>query len=50
VTGTFIFGGNPPQLRPKAFAGGAAACGPAAIPDETLLVDPDSKGIANVFI
>jgi hypothetical protein len=50
VTGTFIFGGDPAPPQPHIQIGArVAGCGPA-VPEEKILVDPKTKGIANVFI
>lgn len=52
ITGTIIFGGDPappqPQLQLQ-IGGLVAGCGPA-VPEEKILVDPETKGVANVFL
>jgi len=55
VVGQFVIEGEIPQLRPLVEAGAvggndAAICAAANIPDDSLVVDPQSKGIANVFV
>lgn len=51
IRGLFVFDGEVPEARPAVPAGGAAGvCGVAAVPDETLIVDPETKGIRNVFV
>lgn len=55
LLGTVTFEGAPKELPPIINAGDssvkdAAICAAAAVPDESLVVDPASKGIANVVI
>jgi hypothetical protein len=49
VKGTFILDGELPNLPPKV-PPGANICAGNAVPDETYVVDPTTKGLANVFI
>ena len=51
LKGTFVFGGTPPA--PKFLPTGgkdAQVCDVHPIPDESLVVDPQTKGIANIVI
>jgi hypothetical protein len=51
LTGTFVFEGTPPA--PKLLPTGgkdAPTCNPDGIPDESLVVDPQSKGVKNVLV
>jgi hypothetical protein len=55
VTGQFVLEGVVPQFDPLVKAGDenvkdAAVCAKNTIPDERLVVDAESKGIANVFV
>ncbi|MEX0715918.1 MAG: carboxypeptidase-like regulatory domain-containing protein [Planctomycetaceae bacterium] len=55
VTGQIVFEGDPPKIEPLVEAGStrlrdAAVCAAQDIPNETVLVHPESKGIANVFV
>jgi len=55
ITGRVVLSGELPALDNLVNAGGAgvkdaAVCAVKAIPDETLVVDPKSKGIANVVV
>jgi hypothetical protein len=55
ITGQFVLDGATPELAPKVKKGDAgvkdaAVCAVDAVPDEGLVVDSASKGIANVFI
>lgn len=55
IVGQFVIEGEIPQLNPLVVAGAvggndAAICAAANIPDDSLVVDPQSKGIANVFV
>lgn len=47
-----VYGGIPPEPRMigNAFDGEAAFCGDPAMIDESLLVDPDNRGIENVVL
>ena len=47
--GQFVIEGEAPP-PPAAAAGGVAICPAGAHPDESLVVDPKTKGIANIFI
>lgn len=55
IEGQFVFDGDVPILAPLVKKGDAAAkdaavCAAADVPDESLIVNPDNKGIANVFL
>lgn len=55
VVGQFVLEGEIPQLKPLVAAGdvgvnNSAICAAANIPDDSLVVDSRSKGIANVFV
>ncbi len=55
ITGRFVLEGDIPQLKPLVAAGdvgvnNAEVCAGANIPDDSLAVDPKTKGIANVFV
>jgi hypothetical protein len=55
IVGQFVLEGEIPQLKPLVSAGdvgvnNSEVCAAANIPDDSLIVDPKSKGIANVFI
>ena len=55
VTGQFVFVGPIPILKPLVTKGDtvvrdSAVCAKNAVPDESLLVDPATNGIANVFV
>ena len=55
IVGQFVIEGEIPQLKPLVGAGDvgvndSAICAAANIPDDSLVVDPKSKGIANVFV
>jgi hypothetical protein len=54
IVGQFVLEGEIPQLKPLVEAGDvgvndSAICAAANVPDDSLVVDPKSKGIANVF-
>lgn len=51
ISGTFVFDGTPPA--PKTLSTGgkdAPTCNPNGIPDESLVVDSQSKGIKNIVV
>jgi hypothetical protein len=55
VTGQFVLDGPIPTLAPIVAKGNlevrdAAVCAKQNVPDESLVVDPVTKGIANVFV
>jgi hypothetical protein len=55
IEGQFVFDGDIPVLAPLIKKGDAAAkdatvCAVADVPDESLIVNPNNKGIANVFL
>ena len=55
VEGQVVFDGTPPQLAPKVKKGDPTAkdaqvCAADDVPDESLVVDPATKGIANVVV
>jgi hypothetical protein len=57
VAGTVTYEGTPPSFPPLVAAGGAglkpedkAVCAVQPVPDETLVVNPDNKGLANAII
>ncbi|QDT55051.1 hypothetical protein Pan44_30920 [Caulifigura coniformis] len=55
IVGQFIYDGAVPTLAPKvakgdATARDAATCANDEVPDESLVVDPESKGIANIIV
>ena len=55
ITGQFVLEGEVPDLKPLIKKGetrykDAAVCAAEAIPDESLVVDSESKGIANIFV
>lgn len=49
LKGKFIFDGDAPQLAPISVTKETDICG-GNVPDESLVVDPASKGLANVVI
>lgn len=49
VSGTLILDGEVPKLPPSRVKG-ANVCGADAVPDQTFVVHPQTKGLANVFI
>jgi len=55
VTGQFVLDGPVPELKPFVPKGDlqakdAAVCAKTGVPDESLVVDPATKGVANVFV
>jgi hypothetical protein len=55
VTGQFVLEGDIPELKPLVAKGDAGAkdsavCAKEGVPDESLVIDPATKGIANVFV
>lgn len=54
LTGTVRLRGEIPELPPLVQKGAdvkdAKVCSDKAIPDESLLVDPETRGVANVFV
>ena len=54
ITGTFVLEGEIPELPPKVKADenvkDGAVCAVKPVPDQTIVVDPETKGLANVFI
>src|SRR5262245_4166008 len=55
ITGQFLLEGTIPQLNAVVTAGDMkvndpAICSAADVPDDSLVVDPAMKGIANVFV
>jgi hypothetical protein len=55
LTGKFVLEGEIPRLNPLVEKGNMnindpAVCSAADIPDDSLVVDPATKGIANVFV
>lgn len=55
LLGTVTFDGTPPALAPLVAAGDTSAkdatvCAAAAVPDESLVVNPANKGLANVVV
>jgi hypothetical protein len=55
VTGQFVLDGEIPTLKPLVAKGDTTVkngevCGKEGVADESLIVDPDTKGIANVFV
>jgi hypothetical protein len=55
ITGQFVLDGEVPELKPLVAMGdgsvnNAAICAAADIPDESLIVDAATKGIADVFV
>lgn len=55
LTGQIVFDGAVPETKPvvkqgDATARDAAVCAKQDVPDESLVVDPTSKGIANCFV
>lgn len=55
VTGQFVLAGPIPALQPLVAKGDtkvrdAAVCAKQGVPDESLVVDPATNGIANVFV
>jgi hypothetical protein len=55
VTGQFVLDGPIPVAKPlvkqeDSTVKDAAVCAKKGVPDESLVVDPDTKGIANVFV
>jgi hypothetical protein len=55
IVGQLVLEGEIPQLKPLVVAGALgvndpAICAAADIPDDSLVIDRESKGIANVFV
>jgi hypothetical protein len=55
VTGQFVLEGDIPELKPLVAkddpgAKDSAVCAKNGVPDESLVVDPATKGVANVFV
>lgn len=54
ITGTFVLEGKVPELEPRVKAGESvkdgAICAANPVPNLSLVVDPKTKGIKNVFI
>lgn len=54
ITGQFVLDGPIPKLKPliakKAAVKDAAVCSAQPVPNESLVVDPKTRGIADVFI
>jgi len=54
LVGTVLFDGTPPTLTPLIAQGAdvkdKAVCSAMEVPDETLVVDPATKGVQNVFV
>ena len=50
VKGTFLLKGPIPQLPPKVGNVAGAPVPGVPIPDESIIVDPETKGLANVFV
>jgi hypothetical protein len=55
ITGQFLLEGDIPKLKALVEKGDtkvndAAICAAADVPDDTLIVDPKTKGIANIFV
>lgn len=51
ITGTFVFDGSPPAPKTVPTGGkDAPTCNPNGVPDESLVVDPQTKGIKNILI
>lgn len=55
VTGLYVIDGDVPMVPPVVKAGDAtvkdaAVCAAADVPDDSLVVDPESKGIQHIFV
>jgi plastocyanin len=51
LKGVFVYNGDPPSLKPLDTGGkDGQVCDQHPIPDETLVVNPQSKGIKNIVI
>lgn len=54
VSGQFVIDGAIPDVPPLVAKGAevkdAAVCSAAAVPDDSLVVDPESKGIQHIFV
>ena len=50
VSGTFVYGGDAPEAKLLKPSKDKQFCGKDKIPNEKLLVDPDSKGIRDIVI
>lgn len=50
ISGDFLFGGTPPTPSPVSVTKDQEVCGAHKLVDESLVVNPGNKGIANVFI
>lgn len=55
LKGTILFNGEVPTLKLKVMKGDGsvkdpAVCAAQDIPDDTLVIDPKTKGIANIFV
>jgi hypothetical protein len=55
IEGQFVFEGDIPELKPLITKGDAGVkdapvCAVNGVPDETLIIDPESRGIANIFL
>lgn len=55
IEGQILFDGDAPSLTPRVKKGDAAAkdsavCAAEEVPDETVVINPESKGVANVVV
>ncbi len=50
LTGTIQFSGDVPEAAPLSITKDVEVCGPFNLRDESLVVNPENKGIANVFV
>jgi hypothetical protein len=51
LKGRFVYDGAPPAVKHLATSGkDAAVCDKHKIPDESLIIDPASKGVANIVV
>lgn len=50
VKGTFVLKGEMPKLKPPVVNKDQAVCANPVPPNEALVVDPATKGVANVFV
>lgn len=51
LVGQYVFDGTPPKLAPLVAAGAVRAGAPLGpVPNEKLIVDPKTKGIANILV
>ncbi|MGC1274407.1 MAG: hypothetical protein WBC44_11925 [Planctomycetaceae bacterium] len=50
ITGTFVLKGELPKLPAPLINKDQQVCAAAPVPNQTIVVDPETKGLANVFV